>query len=72
MYLYTPKEESDDDDKDWFYQIMEGAYDCISNNDIWFDADCEMAIGKKNEAYKCWLGRPTRARHTHYEQPRSK
>jgi hypothetical protein len=36
----------------------------------WFDADCEIAIGKKNEAYKCWLGRLTRARRTHYEQLR--
>jgi hypothetical protein len=21
----------------------------------WFDVDFEIAIGKKNEAYKCWL-----------------
>lgn len=36
----------------------------------WFDADYEITIGKKNEAYKCWLGRPTRERRTHYEQLR--
>jgi hypothetical protein len=36
----------------------------------WFDADCKIAIGKKNEAYNCWLGRPTRERRTHYEQLR--
>jgi hypothetical protein len=34
----------------------------------WFDADCEKAIGKKNDAYKYWLGRPARTRRTHYEQ----
>jgi len=36
----------------------------------WFDADCKIAIGKKNKAYKCRLGRPTRARRAHYEQLR--
>jgi len=36
----------------------------------WFDADYEIAIGKKNEAYKRWLRRPTRERRAHYEQLR--
>jgi hypothetical protein len=34
----------------------------------WFEADCEKAVGKKNDAYTCWLGRPARTRRTHYEQ----
>jgi hypothetical protein len=34
----------------------------------WFDADCETVI--LYDVYKCWLGRLTRARRTHYEQLR--
>jgi hypothetical protein len=35
-----------------------------------FDADCEIAIEKKNEAYKCRLGRHIRGRRTSYKQLR--
>jgi hypothetical protein len=34
----------------------------------WIDADCEIAIGKKNKGYIYLLGRPTTARRAHYEQ----
>jgi hypothetical protein len=46
MYLYTLKEESDDD-KDWFYQILERAHDSVSNNDI------KRVIGDLNAKLRC-------------------
>jgi hypothetical protein len=42
MNVYTPTEESDDVDKDRFYQSMKRAYDSIPNNDI------KMVIGDLN------------------------
>jgi hypothetical protein len=39
-------------------------------NKEWFDADCEMSIGRRNEDYEPWLGRTTRAENTRNKQLR--
>lgn len=42
MNIRAPTQESDNADKDWFYQIMKTAYDSIPSNDI------KMVIGDLN------------------------
>jgi hypothetical protein len=40
------------------------------NNREWFDGKCALALQEKNEAYRRWISRPTRAKRTEYEKLR--
>jgi hypothetical protein len=36
----------------------------------WFHNECENMIGSKNQAYKAWLSKPTRAKRIEYGKKR--
>jgi hypothetical protein len=56
MNAYAPTEESDDVDKDRFYQTVERAYDPISNNDIkMVIEDLNAKLGRE-DVYKRVIG----------------